>query len=178
VSRGETRFDRVFHIMGYSTSHEDDNSGKPSFFLEGRRCFSIGFQFKFLLWSAAQKLRILKTVCDALPTEELRVLEWKVGPGKRCLVTKFLESRRTTPCSRLFPPNSWQSLIPFLSPRGSLPKPRLSDASRHGSKSEARRAVPLIDGLKPGRPPKPSKIYIENCRIRRDLVDWMRAASS
>jgi hypothetical protein len=37
-------------------------------------------------------------------------------------------------------------------------------------------AVPFIDGLKTCRSPKPSKIFIENCRIRRDLVDWMRAA--
>jgi hypothetical protein len=37
-------------------------------------------------------------------------------------------------------------------------------------------AVPFIDGLKTCRPPKPRKIFIEKCRIRRDLVDWMRAA--
>jgi hypothetical protein len=34
----------------------------------------------------------------------------------------------------------------------------------------------LVDKLKTGRPPKLSRVYIENCRIRRELVDWMRAA--
>ncbi len=42
------QFDRAFHINGYSTSYEDENSGKPSFFLQGSRCFSETPGPKFL----------------------------------------------------------------------------------------------------------------------------------
>ncbi|KAI0248723.1 hypothetical protein BJV78DRAFT_1233838 [Lactifluus subvellereus] len=49
----KSRFDRTFFIKGYSTSHEDENSGKPCFLLRGSRRLSIAFQFKFLLWSAS-----------------------------------------------------------------------------------------------------------------------------
>ena len=173
VSWGD-RFDRGFHIMGYSTSHEDENSGKPSFFLEGSRCLSIGFQFKFLLWSAAQKLRILKAVCGALPTEELRALSGNLDLGKDAWHEIFRDHkdlRHVCVCSL----PTLGSLIPFLAREGVYPK-LVSLTLRDMDLSPKRgAAVPFIDGLKPGSPPKPSKIFIENCRIRRDLVDWMRA---
>ena len=170
-----SRFDRVFHIRGYSTSHEDDSSGKPSFFLEGSRCFSIGFQFKFLLWSAEQKIRILKTVFGALSTEDLRVLDGKLDLGKDAWSEIFgdhqgLRHVRVSSLSTL------QSFIPFLS-RGRV-YPSLVSLTLCDMDLSPRRgaATPLIDKLKTGRPPKLSKVYIENCRIRREFVDWMRAA--
>lgn len=170
-----SRFDRVFHIMGYSTSQEDKRSGKPTFFLEGTRCFSVGFQFKFLLWSAEQKLRILKTVFSALPTEELRILDGKLDLGKEAWSEIFgdrQELRHVRVCSL----PTLQSLIPFLGREGVYPK--LVSLTLRDMDLIPKRgaAVPLVDKLKVGRPPQLSKVFIENCRIRRDLVDWMRAA--
>jgi hypothetical protein len=169
------RFDRVFHISGYSTSHEEENSGKPSFFLEGNRCFSIGFQFKFLLWSVAQKLRILKAVCSALPTEELRALSGKLDLGKDAWPEIF-GNHKGLHHVRVCSLPTLGSLVPFLTHEGVYPK--LASLTLHDMDLSPKRggAVPFIDGLKTGTPPKPSKIFIENCRIRRDLVDWMRAA--
>lgn len=173
VSWGD-QFDRGFYIGGYSTSYEEESSGKPSFFLQGSRCFSIGFQFRFVLWSAAQKLRILKAVCGALPTEELRVLSGKLDLGKNAWPEIFgnhKDLRHVRVCSL----TTLGSLIPFLAREGTYPK-LVSLTLRDMDLSPKRgTTVPFIDGLKPGRPPKPGKIFIENCRIRRDLVDWMRA---
>jgi hypothetical protein len=170
-----SQFDRAFHIRGYSTSHEEESSGKPSFFLEGSRCFSVGFQFKFLLWSAEQKLRILKTVFGALPTEELRILDGKLDLGKEAWSEVFgdrQELRHVRVCSL----STLQSLIPFLGREGVYPK-LVSLTLRDMDLIPKRGAtVPLVDKLKASRPPKLSKVFIENCRIRRDLVDWMRAA--
>lgn len=170
-----SRFDRVFHIRGYSTTREEESSGKPSFFLEGSRCFSIGFQFKFLLWSAEQKLRILKTVFGALPTEGLRVLDGKLDLGKEAWSETFgdLQELRHVRAGSL---STLHTLLPFLGQEGVYPK-LVSLTLRDMDLSPKRGAgVPLIDKLKSGRPPKLNKVYIENCRIRRDLVDWMRAA--
>ena len=172
VSWGD-QFDRVFHIGGYSTSREEENSGKPSFFLEGNRCFKIGFQFKFLLWSAAQKLRILKAVCGALPTAELRTLSGKLDLGENAWPEIFgnhKDLRHVRVCSL----PTLGSLIPFLACEGVYPK-LVSLTLRDMDLSPKRGAVPFIDGLKTGRPPMLSKIFIENCLIKRDLVDWMRA---
>jgi len=174
VSWGD-RYDRGFHIWGYSTSHEEENSQKPSFFLQGRQCFSIGFQFKFLLWSAAQKLRILKTVCSALPTEKLRVLSGKLDLGKDAWAELFgnhKDLRHVRVCSL----STLGSLIPFLSREGVYPN--LVSLTLHDMDLSPNRAapVPFIDGLKTGGSTKPSKLFIENCRIRQDSVDWMRAA--
>ncbi|KAI0282332.1 hypothetical protein BGY98DRAFT_112511 [Russula aff. rugulosa BPL654] len=174
VSWGD-QFDRVFHIRGYSTSHEEESSGKPSFSLHGSRCFSIGFQFKFLLWSAAQKLRILKAVCSALPTDGLRALSGNLDLGKDAWPEIFgdhKDLRHVRVCSL----PTLHTLVPFLSREGVYPK-LVSLTLRDMDLSPKRgAAVPFIDGLKTCRSPKPSKIFIENCRVRRDLVDWMRAA--
>ena len=170
-----SRFDRIFHIRGYSTSQEDGSSGKPSFFLEGTRCFGIGFQFKFLLWSAEQKIRILKTVFGALPTEELRILDGKLDLGKDAWCEIFgdhQELRHVRVCSL----STLQSFIPFLGREGVYPQ-LVSLTLRDIDLSPKRgTAVSLIEKLKTGRPPKLNKVYIENCRIKRDMVDWMRAA--
>ncbi len=168
------RFDRVFDIRGYSSSHEEI-SGKPSFFLEGSRCLNIRFQFKFLLWSAAQKLRILKAVCGALPINQLRALSGKLDLGKDAWPEIFGDHQGLCHI-RVCSLPTLGSLIPFLSHEGVYPK-LVSLTLRDMDLSPKRdAAVPFIDGLKTGRPPKLSKVFIENCQIRRDLVDWMRAA--
>ena len=174
VSWGD-QFDRAFHIGGYSTSHEEENSEKPSFFLQGRRYFSIGFEFKFLLWSVAQRLRILKTVCSALPTEELRVLSGNLDLGKDAWPEIFgnhKDLRHVRVCS--IP--TLHSFLPFLSREGVYPQLVSLTLRDMDLSPECGGAVPFIDELKTGRPPKLSKIFIENCRIRRDLVDCMRVA--
>ena len=173
VSWGD-QFERVFHISGYSTSCEDENSGKPSFFLQGSRCFAIGFQFKLLLWSEAQKLRILKAVCSALPTEELRALSGKLDLGVDAWPEIFgnhKDLRHVRVCSL----PTLGSFIPFLA-REEVVYPKLVSLTLRdiNLNPDCGAAVPYIDGLKTGRPPMLSKIFIENCQIRRDLVDWMR----
>ncbi|KAF8505988.1 hypothetical protein F5888DRAFT_1937848 [Russula emetica] len=168
--------DRGFHIRGYSTSYEEENSGKPSFFLVSRRCFSIGFRFKLRMWSAAQKLRMLKAVCSALPTEELRALSGELDLEKDAWPEIFgnhKDLRHVRVCSL----PTLGSLIPFLSREGVYPKLVSLTLRDMDLNPERGAAVPfrVIGGLKPGRPPKLSKIFIEKCQIRRDLVDWMRA---
>ncbi|KAI0306952.1 hypothetical protein B0F90DRAFT_1945695 [Multifurca ochricompacta] len=129
VSWGD-RFDRSFHITGHSTSHEEEISGKPSFFPRNRRRISIDFQFKFLLWSAEQKLRILKAVCNALPTEELRLLRGKLDLEKRRGLKSSGASKIAT-CLRLFPPDS-SVIHPISRPGRSLPGASVSNAVRYG----------------------------------------------
>ena len=174
VSWGD-RYDRTFHIRGYSTSHEEETSGKPCFSLKGSRCFSIGFEFKFLLWSAEQKLRILKTVYGALPTEELHILSGNLDLGKEAWPEIFgghQELRHIRICSL----STLHSLIPFLGRGGVYPK-LVSLTLRNMDLNEKQvGAIALIKELKTGRPPTLSKIFIETCRISRNLVDSMRAA--
>ncbi|KAH9960517.1 hypothetical protein BC827DRAFT_1360324 [Russula dissimulans] len=170
------RFDRNFNIRGYSTSHEEENSGKPCFFLEADPCFSIEFQFKFLLWSAEQKLRILKTVCSALPTDELRVLSGNLDLGKDAWPEIFgghMELRHIRICSL----STLDSLIPFLGREEVYPKLVSLTLRDMDLLSKQGAAVSLlINRLKTGKPPKMSKIFIETCRIKRATVDSMRAA--
>ncbi len=61
------RFDRAFNISGDSNWHEDDDAKQPQVFSWRGARLSVKFSFKFLLWSAEQKVRILKTVFNALP---------------------------------------------------------------------------------------------------------------
>jgi len=171
-----SRFDRNFNFRGYSTSHEEENSGKPCFFLEANPCFSIEFQFKFLLWSAEQKLRILKTVCSALPTDELRILSGKLDLGKDAWPEIFgghQELRHIRICSL----STLDSLIPLLGREEVYPK--LVSLTLRDMDLLSKQGVAvslLINKLKTGRPPKMSKIFIDTCRVRRDMVDSMRAA--
>ncbi|KAI0291698.1 hypothetical protein BC826DRAFT_469833 [Russula brevipes] len=170
VSWGD-RFDRTFYIGGYSTSQEDD-SGRPCFFLEDNKRFNIGFQFKFLLWSAEQKLRILKAVCGALPTQQLRNLSGKLDLGKGAWPEIFgghQELRHIRICSL----STLQSLIPFLGREGVYPQ-LVSLTLSKMDLNPKQAAVSLVDRLKTARPPKMTKVFIENCRIRRDLVNGMR----
>ena len=174
----KSRFDRTFFIDGYSTSYEEEESGKPCFLLRDSRRFSIGFQFKFLLWSAEQKLRILKTVCDALPTEELRILSGNLDLGKEAWPGIFgghekLHHIRVCSLATL------QSLIPFLDREGVYPNlVSLTLCYMDISSKPNVGAVPLINQLRQRRPPKLSKVFIETCRVGQELVDFMRTAVS
>jgi hypothetical protein len=174
VSWGD-RYDRVFYIKGYSTSREEEASRRPCFFLKDSQCFNIGFQFKFLLWSAEQKLRILKTVYGALPTEELRVLSSKLDLGNEAWPKIFgghQELRHIRICSL----STLHSLIPFLGRGGVYPKLVSLTLREMDLRREQDAAIALINALKTGSPPTLSKLFIETCRIGRDLVDSMRAS--
>ena len=165
--------DRVFCIGGYPTLREEEKSGEPLFFLQGRRYFSIGFQFKFLLWNTAQNLRILKAVCDALPTDELRALSGELDLGKDAWPEFFgnhKDLRHVHDCSLPI----LRSLIPFLARERVYPK--LVSLTLHGMdlNPKCAAAVLSIDGLEACSPPMSGKICIENCRW--DLVDLMKAA--
>jgi len=173
VSWGD-RHGRTFHIRGYSTSHEEI-SGKPCFSLKGSRCFSIDFEFKFLLWSTEQKLRILKTVYGALPTEELRILSGNLDLGKEAWAEIFWghqELRHIRICSL----STLQSLIPFLGRGGVYPKLVTLTLRNMDLNGKQVGAIALIKELQTGRPPTLSNIFIETCRIGRNLVDSMRVA--
>lgn len=173
VSWGD-RFDRVFYIKGYSTSREEEISRRPCFSLKDMQCFSVGFQFKFLLWSAEQKLRILKTVCGALPTEELCILSGKLDLGKEAWPEIFgghRELRHIRICSL----PTLHSLTPFLG-RGRVYSKLVSLTLREMDLDRKQDAVALVNALKTSRPPTLGKLFIETCRIGRDLVDSMRAA--
>jgi hypothetical protein len=172
VSWGD-KFDRTFLIRGYSTSREEQISGRPCFSLEDSQCFSIGFQFKFLLWGSEQKLRILKTVCGALPTEELRILSGKLDLGKEAwaeLFGKHQKLRHVRICSL----STLHSLIPFLGRGGVYPE-LVSLTLRDMDLCRQDATVALIGGLKSSRPSALSKVFIETCRISRNFVDSMRA---
>jgi hypothetical protein len=173
VSWGD-RFDRVFHIKGYSTSREEEISRRPCFFLKDTQCFSVGFQFKFLLWSAEQKLRILKTVCGALPTEELWILSGKLDLGTEAWPEIFgahQELRHIRICSL----TTLHSLTSFLG-RGGVYSKLVSLTLREMDFDRKQNAVALVNVLKTSRPPALGKLFIETCRIGRDLVDSMRVA--
>jgi hypothetical protein len=117
----------------------------------------------------------LKTVFGALPTEELRVLDGKLDLGKEAWSETFGDLQELCHV-RVGSLSTLHSLLPFLGREGVYPK-LVSLTLRDMDLSPKRgAAVPLIDKLKSGRPPKLNKVFIENCRIRRDLVDWMRAA--
>jgi len=117
----------------------------------------------------------LKAVCSALPTGKLRALSGKLDLGKDAWPEIFgnhKDLRHVRACSL----TTLGSLIPFLAREGVYPK-LVSLTLRDMDLSPKRGAgVPFIDGLKTGRPPRLSEVFIENCRIRRDLVEWMRAA--
>lgn len=169
-----SQFDRTFRISGYSTSHEEADSGKPCFSLGDSQCFGIEFQFKFLLWSAEQKLRILKAVCGALPTAQLRILSGTLGLGEEAwpeIFGAYQELRHIRICSS----STFFSIIPFLGREGVYPK-LVSLTLRHiNLNSDQCGAVVLVDKLKTGKLPMLSKVFIEGCVIRRDLVVSMRA---
>ncbi|KAI9513163.1 hypothetical protein F5148DRAFT_277455 [Russula earlei] len=175
VSWGD-RFDRHFNIRGYSTSQEDNKSGKPYFSLEATPCFNIEFQFKFLLWSAEQKLRILKTVYGALPTDELRVLSGKLDLGKDAwpeIFGRHQELRHIRICSL----STLDSLVPVFNRPDVYPNLvslTVCDMDLHSKQGS--RIFLIINILKTCRPPRMSKIFIESCEIRRELVGWMESA--
>jgi len=157
MSHWGSRFDRNFNFRGYSTSHEEENSGKtPVFFLEANPCFSIEFQFKFLLWSAEQKLRILKTVCSALPTDELRILSGKLDLGKDAWPEIFGGASGTSPLFASASLSTLDSAHPAPWPRGSVPGKSchwtLRDMDLLSKQGVA--VSLLINKLKTGRPPK------------------------
>jgi hypothetical protein len=175
VSWGD-RFDRNFHISGYSTSQEEEISGKPCFLLQGNRRFSIGFQFKLLLWSAEQKVRILRAVYNALPTEELRALSGTLDLGKEAWPEIFGGHQKLCHI-RVCSLSTLHSLTPLLGREGVYPNlVSLTLCGMDISSKQSGTGV-LIDRLKISRPPKLRKVFIDSCRIRRHDVDLMKRAA-
>lgn len=169
------QFDRTFNICGDSTWHEDENTEQPQF-LPRRARLSVTSTFKLLLWSLQQKVRLLKAVCSALPTEDLRILTGTLNLGNGAWPEVFgghqkLQHIRVGSLSTL------HSLVPFLGQEGVYPDLKsltFVDVDLSVKPSET---VTLMKQLNFSRPPKMSRVIIEACRVRRELVGNMRAAA-
>jgi hypothetical protein len=170
------RFDRTFSISGDSSWHEDENTELPRFLSCRGARLSVAFNFKFLLWSLQQKVRLLKAVCCALPTDELRVLTGTLDLGNGAWPEVFgghqkLQHIRVGSLSTL------HSLVPFLGQDGVYPDLKsltFVDVDLSAKPSET---IALMKQLNLSRPPKMSRVIIDACRVRRELVGNMRAAA-
>jgi hypothetical protein len=170
------RFDRTFSISGDSTWHGEENTEPPPFLSRRGARLSVTFNFKFLLWSLQQKVRLLNAVCSALPTEELRVLTGTLDLGNGAWPEVFgghqkLQHIRVGSLSTL------HSLVPFLGQEGVYPDLKsltFVDVDLSAKPSEA---VALMKQLNSSRPPKMSRVIIDACRVGRELVGNMRAAA-
>jgi len=170
------RFDRAFNISGDSNWHEDDDAKQPQVFSWRGARLSVKFSFKFLLWSAEQKVRILKTVFNALPTEELRVLTGTLDLGKDAWAHVFGDHRKLQHI-RVGSLPTFRSLILFLSKEGVYPNLRyltLLDVDFNAKPSEA---IALMKQLNSSRPQKMDTVIIDACRIKQELVRAMRAVA-
>lgn len=171
------RFDRTFEIGGDSTWHEDENDKQlQSLSRRGTTRLSVRFNFKFLLWSAEQKIRILKAVYNALPTEELCVLTGTLGLGNDAWPEVFGSHQRLQHI-RVGSLPTLRSLVPFLSQEGVYPNLRsltLLDVDLSAKPSDT---IALMKQLNSSRPPKMSTVIIDACRIKPELVRTMRAAA-
>ena len=172
------RFDRTFDISGDSTWQDEDTEQAPwqPQLSRSRRGLRVTFNFKFLLWGLQQKVRLLKAVCSALPTEELRVLTGTLDLGNSAWPEVFgghqkLQHIRVGSLSTLL------SLVPFFGQEGVYPDLKsltFIDVDLSAKPSEA---IALMKQLNSSRPPKMSRVIIDTCRVRRELVGNMRAAA-
>lgn len=165
------RFDRTFDISGDSTWHEDENTEQLS-----RRGLRVTFNFKFLLWGLQQKVRLLKAVCSALPTEELRVLTGTLDLGNSAWPEIFgghqkLQHIRVGSLSTLL------SLVPFLGQEGIYPDLKSLTFVGVDLSAKPSETIALMRQLNFSRPPKMSRVIIDACRVRQELVGDMRAAA-
>lgn len=170
------RFDRAFNISGDSTWHEDENAKQPQFLSRRGNRLSVRFNFKFLLWSAEQKVRMLKAVCSALPTEELRVLTGNLDLGKDAWPEVFGGHQRLQHI-RVGSLPTLRSLVPFLSQEGVYPDLKSLTLLDVDLSAKSGDTIILMKQLNSSRPPKMSTVIIDACRIKRELVRAMRAAA-
>ncbi|KAH9173443.1 hypothetical protein EDB89DRAFT_730392 [Lactarius sanguifluus] len=170
------RFDRAFNISGDSTWHEDEDAKQPRFLSRRGNRLSVRFNFKFLLWSAEQKVRMLKAVCAALPTDELRVLTGNLDLGNNAW-SEVLGGHQRLQHIRVGSLSTLRSFVPFLSQEGVYPDLKsltLFDVDL-GAKPDD--TIALMKQLNSSRPPKLSTVIIDACRLRRELVLAMKAAA-
>jgi len=170
------RFDRTFHISGDSTWHEDENTGQPLLLPRRGTRLSVGFNFKFLLWSAEQKVRLLKAVCSALPTEELCVLTGTLDLGNDAWPEVFGGHQKLQHI-RVGSLPTLRSLVPFLGQEGVYPDLKsltFLDVDLSAKPSEIIAFMKLLNSR---RPPNMSTVFIDACRVRREWVGKMREAA-
>ncbi|KAI9447800.1 hypothetical protein H4582DRAFT_1896487 [Lactarius indigo] len=170
------RFDRAFNISGDSTWHEDEDAKVPQFLSRRENRLSVRFNFKFLLWSAEQKVRMLKAVCSALPTDDLRVLTGNLDLGKDAWSEVFGSHQRLQHI-RVGSLSTLRSLVPFLSQEGVYPDLKsltLHDIDLGAQPSDI---LTLIKQLNSRRPPKLSTVIIDACRPRWELFSVMKAVA-
>jgi len=170
------RFDRTFIISGDSTRHEDENAIQPPLLSREGTRLSVRFNFKFLLWSAEQKVRMLKAVCCALPTEGLCVLTGTLDLGKDAWPEVFGE-HLTLQHIRVGSLPTLRSLVPFLGQEGIYPELRSLTLLDYDLSAKPSDTISLMKQLNSRRPPKMSTVFIDASRIKREFVRAIRAAA-
>lgn len=170
------RFDRAFNIDGDSTWHEDENTEEPQFQSRRGTRLSVKFNFKFLLWSAEQKVRLLKAVCSALPTEELRVLTGTLDLGNDPW-PKIFEGHQRLRHIRVGSFSTLRSLVPFLGQDNVYPGLKSLTFSNVDLSSNPSESIALMKQLHFSKPPRMSTVIIGACRVKRQLVGEMKAAA-
>ena len=169
------RFDRTFHISGDSIREEDEQPQTQSLSRRETR-LSVRFNFKFLLWGTEQKVRMLKAVCSALPTEELRVLTGTLDLGKDAWPEVFGDHPRLQHI-RIGSLPTLHSVVPFLSQEGVYPDLRSLTLVNVDLSPKPSETITLMKQLNSNGPPKMSTVIIDACRVKRELVRAMREAA-
>jgi hypothetical protein len=119
---------------------------------------------------------MLKAVCSALPTEELRVLTGTLDLGNDAWPEVFGGYQRLQHI-RVGSLSTLRSLVPFLGQEGVYPDLKsltFLDVDLGAKPSET---ITLMKQLNSSRPPKMSTVIIDGCRIKREFVRTMRAAA-
>ena len=137
---------------------------------------SVKFNFKFLLWSAEQKVRLLKAVCSALPTEELRVLTGMLDLGNDPW-PKIFEGHQRLRHIRVGSFSTLRSLVPFLGQDNVYPGLKSLTFSNVDLSSNPSESIALMKQLHFSKPPRMSTVIIGACRVKRQLVGEMKAAA-
>ncbi|KAH8988617.1 hypothetical protein EDB92DRAFT_1947979 [Lactarius akahatsu] len=149
------RFDRAFNISGDSTWHEDEDAKQPR---------------------AEQKVRMLKAVCAALPTDELRVLTGNLDLGTNAW-SEVLGGHQRLQHIRVGSLSTLRSFVLFLSQEGVYPDLKSLTLFNVDLCAKPDDTIALMKQLNSNRPPKLSTVVIDACRLRRELVLAMKAAA-
>jgi len=119
---------------------------------------------------------MLKAVCSALPTEELRVLTGNLDLGKDAWPEVFGGHQRLQHI-RVGSLPTLRSLVPFLSQEGVYPDLKSLTLLDVDLSAKSGDTIILMKQLNSSRPPKMSTVIIDACRIKRELVRAMRTAA-